>query len=58
MCVHISCLTKGVAARLQKALPKVAPKMLGNFEVIVQIRLGGLPSISEYFEFLTDIEVF
>ena len=33
--VHISCPTKGVSVRLERAWPKVAHKMLGNFEVTV-----------------------
>ena len=50
-----SCPTKGVAARskgcgskVAKGVVKVVHKMLGNFEVIVQIRVGGLPPISKH----------
>ena len=44
---------KGVTARLQgrgckvaKGVVNIVHKMLGNFEVKVQIRVGGLPPIS------------
>ena len=48
--VHILCPTKGVAAKLQRAWPMVVDKMLGNFEVMVQIRVGELSPISKHRE--------